>query len=66
MDGKKIKSARERTGLNKTEVARRLGWKPQQWGDFERARHPNPRIGTLLAVCEVLKCELLDLLKAQK
>lgn len=64
VDAKKVKAARERAGLTKTQVAKALGWKPQQWGDFENARHPNPRIGTLLSVCKVLGCEIFDVLKA--
>lgn len=63
VDKNRIKACRQRSGMNGADVARALGWKAQQWSDFESARHPNPRIGTILAVCEVLGCEVTDLLR---
>lgn len=63
VDKNRIRAYRERSGMNGADVARALGWKAQQWSDFESARHPNPRIGTILAVCDVLGCEVTDLLR---
>jgi DNA-binding XRE family transcriptional regulator len=65
VDGKLVKAARVKAGLTQTQAAAALGWPTQRWWDLESARHPNPRIGTLLAVCKVLGCEITDLLRKE-
>lgn len=64
VDHEKVKAMRERANLTQAGAARAMGWTAQHWGDFEWARHPNPRIGTLLAVADVLGCDVPDLLKS--
>lgn len=62
VNGAAVKACRESAGLTQSQAATALGWTVQRWSDFEKARHPNPRIGTLLAVCSVLKCKVEQLL----
>lgn len=63
VDAKRVTALRLAAGLTKTNAAKSIGWKVQKWHDFERARNPNPRIGTLLLVCKALRCEVQDLLR---
>jgi DNA-binding XRE family transcriptional regulator len=65
MDGGKVKSLRDRAKLSQAEAAKSLGWTAQRWSDMENDRHPNPRLGTVLAICRVLGCEVTDLLRKQ-
>lgn len=48
-----IARARRRTGLSQTEAARRMGWQPQTWADYERGRK-NPTVTMLRRIAAVL------------
>jgi DNA-binding XRE family transcriptional regulator len=64
VDFGKIKELRLKLGINQTEAAKRAGWETQQqWANFENGKRPDPRLSSIVRVCRVLGCKVIDLLK---
>ena len=63
--GKTIQRLRLESGLSQSQAANLVGWTAQRWSDLENDRHPDPRLSTLVSVCNALGCEITDLLHAK-
>ena len=63
MNTEYLRTRRKELGLSITEAARRAGWLPGRWHDYESGLRPVSTLGTLDKLADVLQIEQLELLR---
>jgi len=61
-----IRRRRKEINMSQTDAAKLAGWTQQRWAEIENGKRLDPRLSTLEAVANVLRCSVIDLLKESK